>query len=100
FTVDRSRISGRSDLVLGQPVRIAVRPESLTPVDTREGSVACEVETSIFVGSHRTLIVRTEDGTQLQIQVPSSPHDTTVQPGSRAFVRLNPRSISVFVGEG
>lgn len=99
IAVDRSRIGRRDDIAVGRPVRVAARPESLAPVELAEGAVAGEVETSIFLGSHRTVIVRMEDGIRLQVRVPSS-HRDIAQPRSRVFLRLNPAAVRVFSAGG
>jgi spermidine/putrescine ABC transporter ATP-binding subunit len=99
FDVARSQIGGREEVAVGRSVRIAARPESLSPTDEGERAIAGEIETSIFLGPYRTLIVRTEDGTQLQIQVPSSHRDGGVPPRGRTFVRLDPAAVRVFARE-
>ncbi|CAH1656288.1 MULTISPECIES: ABC transporter ATP-binding protein [unclassified Chelatococcus] len=100
ISVARSQLGGRDEIAVGRPVRIAARPESLSPAQTGEGAIAGEIETSIFLGSHRTLIVRSDDGTQLQVQVPSSNRDSGAEMHGRAFVRLDPSAVRVFAGEG
>ncbi|MVT66080.1 polyamine ABC transporter ATP-binding protein [Bradyrhizobium pachyrhizi] len=99
FDVARSQISGREDVAVGRSVRVAVRPESLSRTEEAERAIAGEIETSIFLGSHRTLIVRTEDGAQLQVQIPSSQQDSDVPRRGRTFVRLDPAAVRVFAGE-
>lgn len=96
ITIHRSQIGRWDDVAVGRPVRIAARPESLTPVEAADGAVAGEVEASIFLGSHRTLIVRMEDGTQLQVQVPSSHRENISRPRGRAFLRIDPAAVRVF----
>ncbi|MBS7699843.1 MULTISPECIES: ABC transporter ATP-binding protein [unclassified Chelatococcus] len=100
ISVARSQLGGRDEIAVGRPVRIAARPESLSPAETSEGAIAGEIETTIFLGSHRTLIVRSDDGTQLQVQVPSSNRDSGAEKRGRAFVRLDPSAVRVFAGEG
>ncbi|SCB42939.1 TOBE domain-containing protein [Bradyrhizobium shewense] len=99
LNVAQSQIGGHEDITVGRSVRIAARPESLSPTEESERAIACEIETSIFLGAHRTLIVRTEDGTQLQVQIPSSHLESGVPPRGRTFVRLDPTTVRVFAGE-
>ena len=99
ISVARSQLGGRDDIAIGRPVRIAARPESLSPTQNGDGAIAGDIETTIFLGSHRTLIVRSDDGTQLQVQVPSSHRDSGVEQRGRAFVRLDPGAVRVFAGE-
>ncbi|MET3970620.1 spermidine/putrescine ABC transporter ATP-binding subunit [Bradyrhizobium sp. S3.9.1] len=98
FDVARSQIVGHEDIAVGRSVRIAARPESLSPTEEGERAIAGEIETSIFLGSHRTLIIRVEDGTQLQVQIPSH-RDSGVPPRGQTFVRLDPAAVRVFAGE-
>lgn len=100
ISVGRSQLGGRCEVAAGQAVRIAARPESIALAQTSDDAIRVEVETSIFLGSHRTLVARTEDGTQLQVQLPSSIQDAGVEPRGTAFLRLEPAAVRVFVAEG
>lgn len=100
IAVERSQLGGRCEVEAGQPVRIAARPESITLAQAGHDVIRVAVETSIFLGSHRTLVVRTEDGTQLQVQLPSSKRDIGAEPRGAAFLRLEPAAVRVFAAEG
>lgn len=100
ISVERSQLGGRPELVRGQAVRIAVRPESISVAQANDDAIRVEVETSIFLGSHRTLVARTTDGTQLQVQLPSSRRDTGGEFRGAAFLRLEPGAVRVFGAEG
>ncbi|GLR90245.1 ABC transporter ATP-binding protein [Bradyrhizobium iriomotense] len=99
FDIARSQISGREEVAVGRSVQVAVRPESLSPAQEAEGAIAGEIETSVFLGSYRTLIVRTEDGTQVQVQIPSSQRDCDIPSRGRTFVQLDPSAVCVFAGK-
>jgi spermidine/putrescine ABC transporter ATP-binding subunit len=99
-SVERSQVGGRRELTLGQAVRIAARPESITLAQAGDDAIRVEVETSIFLGSHRTLVARTADGTQLQVQLPSARQDAGVEPRGKAYLRLEPGALRVFGAEG
>ena len=100
IAVPRSQFGGRGDLTTGSPVRVAARPETLSTSQSPDGAIPGEIETSIFLGSHRTLIVRMQDGTQLQIQSSSARGTDDADLRGRTFVRLSPSSVRVFAGEG
>jgi spermidine/putrescine ABC transporter ATP-binding subunit len=99
-SVARSQLGGRRELAAGQAVRIAARPESIALAPAGIDAIRVEVETSIFLGSHRTLVARTADGTQLQVQLPSARQDAGVEPRGIAFLRLEPGALRVFGAEG
>jgi spermidine/putrescine ABC transporter ATP-binding subunit len=99
-SVARSQLGGRRELARGQAVRIAARPESIALAPAGDDAIRVEVETSIFLGSHRTLVARTADGTQLQVQLPSARQDSDVEPRGIAFLRLEPGALRVFGAEG
>jgi spermidine/putrescine ABC transporter ATP-binding subunit len=99
-SVARSQLGGRRELARGQAVRIAARPESIALAPAGDDAIRVEVETSIFLGSHRTLVARTADGTQLQVQLPSARQDSGVEPRGIAFLRLEPGALRVFGAEG
>jgi ABC-type Fe3+/spermidine/putrescine transport system ATPase subunit len=99
-SVARSQLGGRRELARGQAVRIAARPESIALAQAGDDAIRVEVETSIFLGSHRTLVARTADGTQLQVQLPSARQDSGVEPRGIAFLRLEPGALRVFGAEG
>lgn len=100
ISIKRSQLGGRGDVVPGQAVRIAARPESIALAQASDSSIRVSVETTIFLGSHRTLVVRTEDGTQLQVQMPSTRRDVDLEPRGTAFLRLEPGAVRVFGAEG
>jgi spermidine/putrescine ABC transporter ATP-binding subunit len=100
ISVARSQLGGRRELAVGQAVRIAARPESIALAQASDDAIRVEVETSIFLGSHRTLVARTADGIQLQVQLPSTRQDTGVEPRGVAFLRLEPGALRVFGAEG
>jgi len=99
-SVERSQLGGRHELVPGKAVRIAARPESIALAQASDDAIQVEVETSIFLGSHRTLVARTADGTQLHVQLPSARQDAGVEPRGVAFLRLEPGALRVFGAEG
>jgi ABC-type Fe3+/spermidine/putrescine transport system ATPase subunit len=99
-SVARSQLGGRREFARGQAVRIAARPESIALAPASDDAIRVEVETSIFLGSHRTLVARTADGTQLQVQLPSARRDASVEPRGIAFLRLEPGALRVFGAEG
>ena len=100
ITVPRSQFGGRGDLSTGSAVRVAARPETLSTTQSRDGAIPGEIETSIFLGSHRTLIVRMKDGTQLQIQSSSAKGADDADLRGQTFVRLSPAAVRIFPGEG
>lgn len=100
IAVPRAQFSGRGELTTGAPVRVAARPETLSASPSPDGAIPGEIETSIFLGSHRTLIVRLNDGTQLQIQSSSARGADDAAFRGRTFVRLSPSELRVFAGEG
>jgi spermidine/putrescine ABC transporter ATP-binding subunit len=99
-SVARSQFGGRREFARGRAVRIAVRPESIALARASDDAIRVEVETSIFLGSHRTLVARTADGTQLQVQLPSARKDADVVPRGTAFLRLESDALRVFGAEG
>jgi spermidine/putrescine ABC transporter ATP-binding subunit len=99
-SVARSQLGGCRELARGQAVRVAARPESITVVQACDDAIRVEIETSIFLGSHRTLVARTADGTQLQVQLPFARPATAGEPRGMAFVRLEPGALRVFGAEG
>ncbi|MGO4741603.1 ABC transporter ATP-binding protein [Bosea sp. 2KB_26] len=100
ITVLRSQFGGRGDLSTGSPVRVAARPETLSTTQSPDGAISGEIETSIFLGSHRTLIVRMKDGTQLQIQSSSAKGADDADLRGQTFVRLSASAVRIFSGEG
>ena len=100
IAVPRSQFGGRGSLASGSPVRVAARPETLRTTESPDGAIPGEIETSIFLGSHRTLIVRLKDGTQLQVQSSSTTGADATELRGSTFVRLSPSSVRVFAGEG
>ncbi len=99
-SVKRSQLGGRHEFARGQVVRVAARPESIALAQASDDAIRVEVETSIFLGSHRTLVARTADGTQLQVQLPSVRQDAGIEPRGTAFLRLEPGALRVFGAEG
>ncbi|MGJ4941980.1 ABC transporter ATP-binding protein [Bradyrhizobium sp. HKCCYLS1011] len=99
-SVARSQLGGRRELGRGQAVRVAARPESIALVQASDDAIPVEVETSIFLGSHRTLVARTTDGTQLQVQLPFARQAAADEPRGMAFLRLEPGALRVFGAEG
>jgi spermidine/putrescine ABC transporter ATP-binding subunit len=95
-----SRIVAGATLKAGQRVRIAARPESMGVTAIATGAISGQIETSVFLGSHRTLIVRMDDGTQLQVQVPSSHRDVAEPERGRAFLALDASAVCLFPREG
>ncbi len=100
IAVPRSQFGGRGELATGSLVRVAARPETLSTTQSPDGAIPGEVETSIFLGSHRTLIVKMEDGTQLQIQTSSAKSTDDADLRGQTFVKLSPTSVRIFAGEG
>jgi spermidine/putrescine ABC transporter ATP-binding subunit len=98
--VERSQFGGRGEPALGRRVRIAARPESIVVVQASEDAISVAVETTIFLGSHRTMVARTKDGTQLQVQIPSTRGDRELRPNETSFLRLESGSVRVFGAEG
>jgi len=98
-SVERSQCGGRPHLAIGQAVRIAARPEGIALTEAGDDAIRVAVETSIFLGSHRTLVARTADGAQLQVQLPSAKQDTALEPRGTAFLRLDPGALRVFAAE-
>jgi spermidine/putrescine ABC transporter ATP-binding subunit len=99
-SVARSQLGGRRELGQGQAVRVAARPESIALVQASDDAIPVEVETSIFLGSHRTLVARMPDGTQLQVQLPFAGQAPGSEPRGMAFLRLEPSALRVFGAEG
>lgn len=100
ISVGRSQLGGRPELACGQAVRIAARPEDISLAQANDDAIRVEVETSIFLGSHRTLVARAADGTQLQVQLPSSRRAPGGEFHGAAFLRLDPGAVRVFGAEG
>jgi len=99
-SVERSQLGGRHEFARGQAVRVAARPESIALAQTSDDAIRVEVETSIFLGSHRTLVARTPDGTQLQVQLPFVRQTVANELRGTAFIRLEPGALRVFGAEG
>lgn len=97
--IPRSQLAPGTALVTGQPIRIAARPESIAVTETSAGSISGEIETSVFLGSHRKLIVRTDDGTQLQIQVPSSSRASNEPRRGRTHLTIDATAVRLFPHE-
>lgn len=94
--IPRSQLAPGTALFTGQPIQIAARPESIAITGTSEGSISGEIETSVFLGSYRKLIVRIDDGTQLQVQVPSSPRDPNEPRGGRTNLIIDATAVRLF----
>ena len=83
------------DVVAGQAVQVAIRPESLKliPVSATDGSVPGRVVEVTFLGNIVDCHVTLEDGTRVRIQV--EPGETP-EVGQRVGVRFDSRQSSVF----
>jgi spermidine/putrescine ABC transporter ATP-binding subunit len=99
IAIPQSRLRSPTEFSVGQAVHVAVRPESLAVATDAIDAIPGEIETSVFLGSHRTLIVRADDGTQLQIQVASSNRDLAEPQRGRTFIALDTAALRVFPRE-
>lgn len=97
--IPRSQLAPGTALVTGQPILIAARPESIAITETSAGSISGEIETSVFLGSQRKLIVRTDDGTQLQILVPFDSRASNEPGRGRIHFTIDATAIRLFPRE-
>ena len=100
IAIPRAQVAAGAEFRAGQQVRIAARPESITVTGIAAGAIRGRIETSVFLGSHRTLIVRADDGTQLQVQVASSNRDPAAPEQGRTLLALDTTAVRLFPREG
>lgn len=98
----RHRLSANLRPATGAHLRLAVRPEHLKPADRPAGvnTLSGRVDTSVFLGSHSTVIVTIEDGAVLHMHLPEDAGAALPPPGAPLSVALDPATLHLFTPAG